>query len=186
MSFKHKPDMSSPADSNADIIQEFLAETRENMDLMERDLVAWEKQPGDREMLDRIFRAIHTLKGTCGFLAFAKLEGIAHQSENLLSHIRDGRREPGSKVVTVLLQVLDAVRRHLSQIERTGEEASDIFGSVLADLQELQEASPQAATRPVTELEEETTGTGADGSTMSVKEAVFFLGGLHSRSLQVW
>jgi two-component system chemotaxis sensor kinase CheA len=156
--------MSNTTDTDADIIQEFLAETRENMDLMERNLVAWEKQPGDREMLDRIFRAIHTLKGTCGFLGFAKLEGIAHQAENLLSHIRDGQREAGPKVVTVLLQVLDAVRRHLSQIERTGEEESDIFGSVLADLQELQEESPQAATNPVAEPEEETTGTGAESS----------------------
>lgn len=156
--------MSDPTDSNADIIQEFLAETRENMDLMERDLVAWEKQPADREMLDRIFRAIHTLKGTCGFLGYAKLEGIAHQAENLLSHLRDGRREAGPKVVTVLLQVLDAVRRHLSQIERTSEEGSDIFGSVLADLQELQEASAEAASSPAAELEEEKAGAGAESS----------------------
>src|SRR5271154_5140364 len=75
---KPRTDMSTSTDSNADIIPEFLAESRDNMDQMERDLVIWEKQPGDRETLDRIFRAIHTLKGTCGFLGFAKLEGIAH------------------------------------------------------------------------------------------------------------
>ncbi len=156
--------MSNPADNNADIIQEFLAETRENMDMMERDLVTWEKQPGDREMLDRIFRAIHTLKGTCGFLSFPKLELVAHQAENLLSLIRDGKKEAEPKVVTVLLQVLDNVRRHLSQIERTGEEKSDVFASVLADLQALQEANPQAAPVVAVEWEEEAQGPSADNS----------------------
>jgi two-component system chemotaxis sensor kinase CheA len=150
-------------DSNADIIPEFLAESRENMDQMERDLVILEKQPGDRETLDRIFRAIHTLKGTCGFLGFAKLEGIAHQAENLLSHIRDGKRKPEARVVTILLQVLDTVRRHLSHIERTGEEDANVFGSLIADLQAMIETAPETEAAPVAEPEEAST-TAAESS----------------------
>ena len=130
---------------NADILQEFLAESRENMDQMERDLVVWEKQPSSRDTLDRIFRAIHTLKGTCGFLGFAKLESLSHQTESLLGPLRDGQMKASPAVVTVLLQVLDTVRRHLSHIERTGEEEAEMFGSVLASLQSLQEAAPKTA-----------------------------------------
>jgi len=156
--------MSNTTDNNADIIPEFLAESRENMDQMERDLVVWEKQSGDRETLDRIFRAIHTLKGTCGFLGFAKLEGVAHQAESLLSHIRDGKRKVDPKVVTVLLQVLDTVRRHLSKIERTGEEETQVYGSVLADLHALQEeASPEEAS-PVAVLDDELSSATAETS----------------------
>jgi two-component system chemotaxis sensor kinase CheA len=155
--------MSESTDSNADIIPEFLAESRENMDQMERDLVILEKQPGDRETLDRIFRAIHTLKGTCGFLGFAKLEGIAHQAESLLSHIRDGKRKPEAKVVTILLQVLDTVRRHLAHIERTNEEDGNIFGSLIADLQAMIETAPEEEKAVVTEVEE-TTNTVAETS----------------------
>jgi len=151
-------------ESNDDIIPEFLAESRDNMDQMERDLVVWEKQPGDRETLDRIFRAIHTLKGTCGFLGFAKLEGIAHQAENLLSHVRDGKRKADPKVITVLLQVLDTVRRHLSQIERTGEEDANVYGSLVADLQALIEAAPETEAVPAAELEEESHTTTAETS----------------------
>ncbi len=156
--------MSTTVDNNADIIPEFLAESRENMDQMERDLVVWEKQPGDRETLDRIFRAIHTLKGTCGFLGFAKLEGIAHQAESLLSHIRDGKRRVDPKVVTVLLQVLDTVRRHLGKIERTGEEETQVFGSVLADLHALQEETSQEDAGPTTELDEDLSSATAESS----------------------
>jgi len=155
--------MSADSD-NDDIIQEFLAETRENMDQMERDLVVWEKQPGDKETLDRIFRAVHTLKGTCGFLGFSKLEGISHHAENLLSHIREGRRRADPRVVTVLLQVLDSVRRHLSTIERTGKEEGDVFASVLAELQALQETSAETPVEQVAEAEVETLGIAAETS----------------------
>ena len=156
--------MSSSTDTDADIIQEFLTETRENMDQMERDLVGWEKKPDDQPSLDRIFRAVHTLKGTCGFLSFGKLEGIAHQAENLLSHIREKRRKADPQVVTVLLQVLDAIRRHLSQIERTGEEEGQVFGSVLADLQALQDTATEGKAGPTTELEGDLPGATAENS----------------------
>jgi two-component system chemotaxis sensor kinase CheA len=152
------------ANDNDDIIQEFLAETRENMDQMERDLVVWEKQPGDKETLDRIFRAVHTLKGTCGFLGFSKLEGLSHHAENLLSHIREGRRRADPRVVTVLLQVLDSVRRHLSAIERTGQDDTDVSASVLAELQALQEVSPEVPEGKVVEVEPESLGIAAETS----------------------
>lgn len=73
------------------LIREFLVESHENLDQLDRDLVQLETDPHNRERLDRIFRTIHTIKGTCGFLNFDRLEAVTHAGESLLSHLRDGR-----------------------------------------------------------------------------------------------
>jgi HPt (histidine-containing phosphotransfer) domain-containing protein len=74
-----------------DVIREFLAESHENLSRLDQELVDLEKRPKDAALLAAIFRTIHTIKGTCGFLGFSKLETITHQAENLLSQLRDGR-----------------------------------------------------------------------------------------------
>src|SRR3954471_13879937 len=73
-----------------DIVQEFLVESHENLDQLDRDLVALEQQPGSRDLLSSIFRTIHTIKGTSGFLAFNRLERVTHVGESLLARLRDG------------------------------------------------------------------------------------------------
>ena len=70
-----------------DIVQEFLVESHENLDQLDRDLVALEAAPGSRELLSSIFRTIHTIKGTSGFLAFNRLEKVTHVGESLLSTV---------------------------------------------------------------------------------------------------
>jgi HPt (histidine-containing phosphotransfer) domain-containing protein len=70
-----------------DIVREFLVESSENLDLLDRELINLEKDPGNRGTLASIFRTIHTIKGTCGFLGFTKLESVAHVGENLLSTV---------------------------------------------------------------------------------------------------
>ena len=73
-----------------EIVQEFLVESHENLDQLDRDLVALEQEPGSRALIGSIFRTIHTIKGTSGFLAFGKLEAVTHVGESLLSRLRDG------------------------------------------------------------------------------------------------
>ena len=75
------------------IISEFLSESVENLDQLDQDLVSLEKNPSDREVYGRIFRTIHTIKGTCGFLAFGTLESVTHIGESLLA-----RREKGLRI----------------------------------------------------------------------------------------
>ena len=75
------------------IVKEFLVESYENLDQLDRDLVVLETNPSDQAKLASIFRTIHTIKGTCGFLAFSKLEGVAHVGENLLGRLRDLLKE---------------------------------------------------------------------------------------------
>src|SRR5262252_10302929 len=77
--------------TNADeVLREFLAESRENLDQLDLDLVALERDPSARETLDSVFRTVHTIKGTCGFLGFARLEAVTHVAEGLIGRLRDG------------------------------------------------------------------------------------------------
>jgi two-component system chemotaxis sensor kinase CheA len=76
-----------------DIVKEFLVESYENLDRLDRDLITLEKNPNDRDIMGSIFRTIHTIKGTSGFLAFDKLGAVAHVGESLLGRLRDGQRQ---------------------------------------------------------------------------------------------
>ena len=80
-----------------------------------------EKNPS-KEALGSIFRAIHTIKGTCGFLGLGKLESVTHVGESLLSSLRDGALQVSPKIIDALLAMVDAVRQMLASIEATGHE----------------------------------------------------------------
>jgi len=105
-----------------EIVREFLVEGNENLDALDRELIQLEKDPRDRATLASVFRTIHTIKGTCGFLGFAKLEAVAHVGENLLSSLRDGELLLNPEITTALLQMVDAVRQMLQSIEAIGNE----------------------------------------------------------------
>jgi two-component system chemotaxis sensor kinase CheA len=105
-----------------DIVREFLVESGENLDLLDRELINLEKDPGNRGTLASIFRTIHTIKGTCGFLGFTKLESVAHVGENLLSKLRDGELALNPEMTTALLAMVDAIRQMLASVEAIGNE----------------------------------------------------------------
>src|ERR1019366_1726561 len=109
-------------DDMDDIVKDFLVESNENLDQLDRDLVTLEKDPTARDVLASIFRTIHTIKGTSGFLAFSKLEAVAHVGESLLSLLRDGRLLLNAEITSALLSMVDAVRQMLVSIEGTGQE----------------------------------------------------------------
>lgn len=121
-----------------DIVREFLVESNENLDQLDRDLVALEKDPTAREVLGSIFRTIHTIKGTTGFLGFARLESVAHAGENLLSGLRDGRLLLNAEITSALLSMVDAVRQMLVNIEKTGQDGEDDYTSLTETLTHLQ------------------------------------------------
>src|SRR5271166_1013545 len=132
---------------NDDIVKEFLVESYENLDRLDRDLVALEKQPSDREILASIFRTIHTIKGTTGFLGFGKLEAVAHIGENLLAKLRDGQLKLHPALTTALLAMVDAVRQMLASIEASGNEGERNDQELIARLTRLlqPEGMPAAA-----------------------------------------
>src|SRR5579863_10274433 len=96
-----------------DLIREFLIESQEGLDRMERCLTELEEKPKDTGLLAEIFRSVHTIKGTTGFLGYKRLEKLAHAGENLLGLLRDGKMTAGAAVITALLELLDGLREIL-------------------------------------------------------------------------
>jgi two-component system chemotaxis sensor kinase CheA len=133
-----------------DVVKEFLVESYENLDRLDSDLLALETNPQAREMLASIFRTIHTIKGTCGFLGFARLESLAHVGESLLSLLRDGKLGVDAQITTGLLQMVDAVRKLLANIENNGAEGDEDFAALKAQLTLLQGGHAAAAKKPAT------------------------------------
>ncbi|PSH04562.1 MAG: histidine kinase [Acidobacteria bacterium] len=113
-----------------EIVKEYLIESNEALDCMDRELVALEKEPSSRELLATIFRAIHTVKGTSGSLGYSKIESVAHVGENLLSRMRDGDLILTAEITSALLAMTDVLRRMLASIEETEEEGEFETGSV--------------------------------------------------------
>jgi two-component system chemotaxis sensor kinase CheA len=120
-----------------DLTKEFLVESYENLDRMDRDFVELEKNPS-KEILASIFRAIHTIKGTCGFLGYLRLERVAHAGENLLSLLRDGALQVNQPMTDALLAMVDAVREILECIETTGGEGERDDSALIETLNALQ------------------------------------------------
>jgi two-component system chemotaxis sensor kinase CheA len=132
-----------------DIVEEFLVESHENLDQLDSDLVALEQEPNSRERLSSIFRTIHTIKGTSGFLAFNKLEQVTHVGENMLSRLRDGELALTPHRTNVLLQMVDTVRALLTSIEANGGEGNvDVSASVAAVTAAMEETTPVAVEAP--------------------------------------
>jgi len=117
-----------------EIVGEFLLESHENLDQIDRDLVHLEQDPNSRDLISRIFRAIHTIKGTSGFLAFSRLETLAHAGESLLSKLRDGVQPVTPATITTLLTMIDGVRALLTAIEESGSESDVDVESIIAQV----------------------------------------------------
>lgn len=143
-------------DGMDEIVREFVVESYENLDQLDRDLVALEDKPGSRDLLSSVFRTIHTIKGTSGFLAFGTLESLTHVGENLLAELRDGKRPMTQRTTDVLLRMVDAVREVLGTIEATGAEGDHQVEDVVADIQAvLDDPTGGAAQEPSTSKTEE-------------------------------
>src|SRR5215208_2452525 len=132
-----------------DIVEEFLVESHENLDQLDTDLVALEQEPDSRERLSSIFRTIHTIKGTSGFLAFNRLEEVTHVGENMLSRLRDGELALTPARTSVLLQMVDTVRSLLTSIEASGGEGPVDVSAVVAAITAAMEDAPAAVAAPI-------------------------------------
>ena len=128
-----------------DIVREFLVESTENLDQLDRDLVALEKDPKAEDILASIFRTIHTIKGTSGFLGFGKLESVTHVGESLLSKMRDGELVLSAEITSGLLVMVDAVREMLANIEATGQEGDRDHQTLIESLTRLQNLEPETS-----------------------------------------
>ena len=117
-----------------DLLSEFLTETGENMDLLDVELVQLEQNPNDPALLGNIFRMVHTIKGTCGFLGLPRLESVAHAGENILGKFRDGEIEVTPVAVTLILACLDQIKSLLADLEATETEPEGEDSELIARL----------------------------------------------------
>ena len=140
-----------------EIVSEFVAEMQELLDQLDEDLVQLEAEGGNHELLKEIFRILHTIKGTSGFLNFDRIQLLAHRLEDLLAQLKDGRLEVSQDVMDVLLAGADRLKGLLGKIreERTDEgiEVEDLVASVEDLLKRLDKTPPKATERKEVDTE---------------------------------
>ncbi len=133
-----------------DLLSEFLTETSENLSVLDVELVRLEQNPNNPELLSNIFRLVHTIKGTCGFLGLPRLEHVAHASENVLGKFRDGELQVSPQAVSAILESLDTIKLILSVLEATEAEPPGDDSGLISRLNAIAEgrdvpAAPAAA-----------------------------------------
>jgi len=131
-----------------ELTREFLIESQEGLDRMERCLTDLEERPQDAGLIGDIFRSVHTIKGTTGFLGFKRLEKLAHAGENLLGLLRENKLTANEPIITGLLQLLDGLRLILKTIESEDAEGEVEDTALIARLEELQQPAEAQVKKP--------------------------------------
>lgn len=130
-----------------DLLKEFLTETNESLDVVDNQLVKFEQEPNNAKILDNIFRLVHTIKGTCGFLGLPRLEALAHAAETLMGKFRDGMPATG-EAVTLILTTIDSIKEILAQLEATQAEPEGSDQNLIDQLHAMVERGTQAMAEP--------------------------------------
>jgi two-component system chemotaxis sensor kinase CheA len=127
-----------------DLLREFLTETNESLDVVDVELVRFEQDPNNAKILGNIFRLVHTIKGTCGFLGLPRLEALAHAAETLMGKFRDGMAVTG-EAVTLVLSTIDRIKEILGDLERNQQEPAGTDGDLIDRLERMASQGAAAA-----------------------------------------
>jgi two-component system chemotaxis sensor kinase CheA len=138
-----------------ELLHDFLVETKENLDHLDEELLALEGNPSDNDLINAIFRRLHTIKGVCGFLDLHKLESVTHAGETLLQALRSNELQVTDRIVTLLLTLCDAIRTIVQSIEDTKTEGPKIFDALAADLLAAAQPSTSSTQAKALTLDEE-------------------------------
>ena len=130
-----------------DLLREFLTETSESLDTVDNQLVRFEQDPNNAKILDNIFRLVHTIKGTCGFLGLPRLEALAHAGETLMGKFRDGMPVTG-EAVSLILASIDCIKEILAGLEATESEPEGTDQDLIVKLHEMVEHGMAAMSAP--------------------------------------
>jgi len=135
-----------------DLLREFLTETNESLDTVDVELVRFEQEPNNAKILDNIFRLVHTIKGTCGFLGLPRLEALAHAAETLMGKFRDGMPVTGD-AVTLILSTIDRLKEVLGGLEQNEAEPEGSDADLIGELERMAIAAtvappPKEAPKP--------------------------------------
>src|SRR5512141_768836 len=119
-----------------DLLREFVTETNESLDVVDVELVRFEQDPNNAKILRNVFRLVHTIKGTCGFLGLPRLESLAHAAETVMGHLREGAPVTPD-AVTLILQTIDRIKAILNVLGRTGTEPEGEDHDLINPLDEM-------------------------------------------------
>ncbi|MFK7994924.1 MAG: chemotaxis protein CheW [Granulosicoccus sp.] len=153
-------------DEMKEVLKDFLQESFENLDRVDSELIELEEQPDNRDLLSSIFRSMHTIKGTCGFFGFDKLEKVTHIGENLLVKLRDGEFSMNEQIATGLLAMVDAVRAMLHEISSNGHDGTKRYKKLLALLSELKDNGSLQSTELLQDVRSSTPQEDADSESV--------------------
>ena len=134
-----------------DLLREFLTETSESLDTVDNQLVRFEQDPNNAKILDNIFRLVHTIKGTCGFLGLPRLEALAHAGETLMGKFRDGMPVT-AEAVTLILSSIDRIKEILGGLEATEAEPQGTDQDLIVQLHQMVERGMEAMSAPAPEV----------------------------------
>jgi two-component system chemotaxis sensor kinase CheA len=137
-----------------DLLREFLTETNESLDRVDAELVRFERDPNNRDILGNIFRLVHTIKGTCGFLALPRLEALAHAAETLMGKFRDGLPVTAD-AVTLILSTIDRIKLILDELEAHEAEPDGSDAELIEQLGDLADGRAAASAAPAPRREPE-------------------------------
>src|SRR5688572_11975939 len=129
-----------------ELLRDFLTETNESIDVVDVELVRFEQDPNNAKILNNIFRLVHTIKGTCGFLNLPRLEALTHAAEALMGKFRDGAQVTAA-AVSLILSTIDRVKQLLDQLERNQNEPEGDDRDLIGELNRMAAvvAAPKAA-----------------------------------------
>lgn len=133
-----------------DLLQDFIAETRETLEAVSGEIVGWEADPTDRARLDAIFRFVHTIKGSCGFLDLPRLLRLSHAAEDALAAVRSGTRVPDQPLVNAILAIIDRIAELVDAIdsgESLDDQGEDMLLAALDGAVSVAPAAPEPAAR---------------------------------------
>ncbi len=151
--------MSSNKDFQNDLIKDFILESLEGLESYDRDLLAIEKGEGGSEILNNLFRVMHSIKGTAGCLGLSNIEGASHRGEDIMSLLREGEIEASEELISTLLSLSDVLRSMLENLEQTGDEGEIDNTELFAKLENLGKAATSSETPKADEPEPETLDT---------------------------
>ncbi len=138
-----------------DLLREFVTETNESLDVVDVELVRFEQDPNNAKILDNVFRLVHTIKGTCGFLNLPRLEALAHAAETLMGKFRDGLPATND-AVTLILATIDRIKQILESLEREQREPDGTDRDLISELERMVE---KVASSPAPSPSQHTVGT---------------------------
>ena len=134
------------SDEMQEILNDFLTESGEMIEVLDQRFVTLETDPGNKDLLNEIFRAMHSMKGSAGFLGFTHLVDVAHRAENILNKLRQGEMAVAPAVITVILEAVDTIKLLMADIRESGADSHVPTEAVAAKMDEILAAAPSPST----------------------------------------